>query len=386
MCIRDRYQRRVRGGNSTGGMSYGRVLVLFSCVLGVSASNLWWSWQILANGASSNHLGQSVALARFHESNTLDQSGPSAVLGMASTAYLSANTDRRLFSGPNKEFDMSGLLPFGRAALVSSSAVTRPFVEACVAVSMQGKVRLSLLTSGDTGHNVYLPTAPRTSMISTPQGLRDFGRSVKVVDTTVFIGARNASTGDGVVTTWYMRPCQQSTCDIETQALEWSRGADIAAHTPSASFGAAVVLIVSGESPFQVAGPRCLAAVSAPDEATVDIFTCHGSLPTDLQWQHVLTLAQPAEASFGTALAVAAEALFVSSSDSNAVHVYSLQGSSSSFTLVQTIRPQNRLTSSFGASLGSSWQLGASPQDSTCLLYTSPSPRDRTRSRMPSSA
>ena len=27
-----------------------------------------------------------------------------------------------------------------------------------------------------------------------------------------------------------------------------------------------------------------------------------------------------------------------------------------------------------------------SPQPSTCLLYTSPSPRDRTRSRMPSSA
>ena len=29
---------------------------------------------------------------------------------------------------------------------------------------------------------------------------------------------------------------------------------------------------------------------------------------------------------------------------------------------------------------------GAAIQDSTCLLYTSPSPRDRTRSRMPSSA
>ena len=30
------------------------------------------------------------------------------------------------------------------------------------------------------------------------------------------------------------------------------------------------------------------------------------------------------------------------------------------------------------------WQLG--PTLGTCLLYTSPSPRDRTRSRMPSSA
>ena len=29
---------------------------------------------------------------------------------------------------------------------------------------------------------------------------------------------------------------------------------------------------------------------------------------------------------------------------------------------------------------------GASPRDIICLLYTSPSPRDRTRSRMPSSA
>ena len=30
--------------------------------------------------------------------------------------------------------------------------------------------------------------------------------------------------------------------------------------------------------------------------------------------------------------------------------------------------------------------LGAPRKDKTCLLYTSPSPRDRTRSRMPSSA
>ena len=30
--------------------------------------------------------------------------------------------------------------------------------------------------------------------------------------------------------------------------------------------------------------------------------------------------------------------------------------------------------------------LGLNPQVLTCLLYTSPSPRDRTRSRMPSSA
>ena len=31
-------------------------------------------------------------------------------------------------------------------------------------------------------------------------------------------------------------------------------------------------------------------------------------------------------------------------------------------------------------------QLGATQSPKTCLLYTSPSPRDRTRSRMPSSA
>ena len=30
--------------------------------------------------------------------------------------------------------------------------------------------------------------------------------------------------------------------------------------------------------------------------------------------------------------------------------------------------------------------LNADPQSTNCLLYTSPSPRDRTRSRMPSSA
>ena len=33
------------------------------------------------------------------------------------------------------------------------------------------------------------------------------------------------------------------------------------------------------------------------------------------------------------------------------------------------------------------WDMGASSsRDISCLLYTSPSPRDRTRSRMPSSA
>ena len=35
---------------------------------------------------------------------------------------------------------------------------------------------------------------------------------------------------------------------------------------------------------------------------------------------------------------------------------------------------------------GDKVKLELSPYDLTCLLYTSPSPRDRTRSRMPSSA
>ena len=40
----------------------------------------------------------------------------------------------------------------------------------------------------------------------------------------------------------------------------------------------------------------------------------------------------------------------------------------------------------FDLVLGSIHYLGNWGFDSTCLLYTSPSPRDRTRSRMPSSA
>ena len=32
------------------------------------------------------------------------------------------------------------------------------------------------------------------------------------------------------------------------------------------------------------------------------------------------------------------------------------------------------------------WVIGSKIEDTFCLLYTSPSPRDRTRSRMPSSA
>ena len=35
---------------------------------------------------------------------------------------------------------------------------------------------------------------------------------------------------------------------------------------------------------------------------------------------------------------------------------------------------------------GTLWEAGEYPNDKPCLLYTSPSPRDRTRSRMPSSA
>ena len=37
-------------------------------------------------------------------------------------------------------------------------------------------------------------------------------------------------------------------------------------------------------------------------------------------------------------------------------------------------------------SMGNSWRIGVDARETTCLLYTSPSPRDRTRSRMPSSA
>ena len=38
------------------------------------------------------------------------------------------------------------------------------------------------------------------------------------------------------------------------------------------------------------------------------------------------------------------------------------------------------------AKLGGTWDLFNYPGIRSCLLYTSPSPRDRTRSRMPSSA
>ena len=45
-----------------------------------------------------------------------------------------------------------------------------------------------------------------------------------------------------------------------------------------------------------------------------------------------------------------------------------------------------KLVMGFIAANGGQIQCQASPQHIGCLLYTSPSPRDRTRSRMPSSA
>ena len=46
--------------------------------------------------------------------------------------------------------------------------------------------------------------------------------------------------------------------------------------------------------------------------------------------------------------------------------------------------PQNTGVGKWANKNWTRWQSGV--KDTTCLLYTSPSPRDRTRSRMPSSA
>ena len=52
---------------------------------------------------------------------------------------------------------------------------------------------------------------------------------------------------------------------------------------------------------------------------------------------------------------------------------------------VMVLDPANLLGGSKGTEQIQLKYLGP-PEDYTCLLYTSPSPRDRTRSRMPSSA
>ena len=48
--------------------------------------------------------------------------------------------------------------------------------------------------------------------------------------------------------------------------------------------------------------------------------------------------------------------------------------------------PPRHTKSEFASYLLPSWMVGRRPDLKICLLYTSPSPRDRTRSRMPSSA
>ena len=52
----------------------------------------------------------------------------------------------------------------------------------------------------------------------------------------------------------------------------------------------------------------------------------------------------------------------------------------------RVIADQNRAYASLDDGTSVSVRLGKSDQAEACLLYTSPSPRDRTRSRMPSSA
>ena len=50
------------------------------------------------------------------------------------------------------------------------------------------------------------------------------------------------------------------------------------------------------------------------------------------------------------------------------------------------VEANESLPAAYEAAQGSRFEIGVSVAPGRCLLYTSPSPRDRTRSRMPSSA
>ena len=52
----------------------------------------------------------------------------------------------------------------------------------------------------------------------------------------------------------------------------------------------------------------------------------------------------------------------------------------------QAVTNIDRTIRSVKRHMGTSWSVDIDGKKYTCLLYTSPSPRDRTRSRMPSSA
>eukprot|EP00658_Telonema_sp_P-2_P021416 TRINITY_DN1852_c0_g1_i7.p1 TRINITY_DN1852_c0_g1~~TRINITY_DN1852_c0_g1_i7.p1 ORF type:complete len:303 (-),score=49.83 TRINITY_DN1852_c0_g1_i7:35-943(-) len=274
------------------------IIMLLPRVADADQMLLQWEWPILVRAGSSNSLGRSVALGRYHEANGLDQSGPAAVIGMSHSAFLSANVDKRLFStslgSSVTEIDLRNFQPFGSSAVVSVSAVTHSELEACVAIGVQGSdgvqgsVFMAVLTSGQTDHNIWIQSDQHSDkayfQVRTPAGLSDFGISVKAVDTTVFVGAKNASTGQGVVTTWHLDVCQPRDCtrSIESYpSFQWIRGNDIvppAEQTDHQDFGQGVAVDVDGSESFVDSATTldtfCAAAVAEPVSYT------HLTLPT----------------------------------------------------------------------------------------------------------
>ena len=82
---------------------------------------------------------------------------------------------------------------------------------------------------------------------------------------------------------------------------------------------------------------------------------------------------------------------YISCGSYKAEHLQSIEDEFSFFNLVAVLDDPSDAQSSlwFKHSLKNHWQRlqnASALLDENCLLYTSPSPRDRTRSRMPSSA
>merc|ERR1712028_166160 len=128
------------------------LLLCVCCNISYATDQLWWEWQILANGRASDYLGNNLALGRYTDSPgaTTTPSGPNAVLGMSRTAYLSASADKRLFSsasGSTLEMPLGDYQPTGHSAQVSTSPAVDSRgrtveIQACAAVGMQGVVQI----------------------------------------------------------------------------------------------------------------------------------------------------------------------------------------------------------------------------------------------------
>eukprot|EP00658_Telonema_sp_P-2_P021413 TRINITY_DN1852_c0_g1_i10.p1 TRINITY_DN1852_c0_g1~~TRINITY_DN1852_c0_g1_i10.p1 ORF type:complete len:656 (-),score=124.21 TRINITY_DN1852_c0_g1_i10:371-2338(-) len=252
---------------------------------------------------------------------------------------------------------------------------------------------MAVLTSGQTDHNIWIQSDQHSDkayfQVRTPAGLSDFGISVKAVDTTVFVGAKNASTGQGVVTTWHLDVCQPRDCtrSIESYpSFQWIRGNDIvppAEQTDHQDFGQGVAVDVDGSESFVDSATTldtfCAAAVAEPSTSSVYVYACEPSADRPwsadaVTWLMEQKISGTPFSGFGSSVVTgSAGVLFIGAPQESAVYMY--HRATSGYTLEQTLHPAPQHAPSpmkFGWSLDSTWRFGDSGAGLPMLIVGAP--------------